>query len=1217
MGTAEGGKHNPKYYLSNSVEEAIHHLSKQVYDLLPQDNKAFPKLFALPCNERNTQALTELAYGRSFKLGDDNHSFGIGLAGKIRALMCLLPLSPAHKDSVGGTPHSCAIAVYGQESENRTRLLSFFIKITTTTFSGKNIIAVTEKDITKVYESVVRSAITWLHRTPELRDIDTAKTRAKLTRVLEQTHKSPKSCADEIFSTFNLKNTRHGPWRDQVIPQPRHDFEPVLQQFIDNEVAAERDDDPEIIKSVDDVIEKLTSANTAPKKPNIALVLGDEQSGKKSVVGDLLRRMKNRSPVKDAISFPVGNPATEIEELPILAMSLRKHDYGSLAAYILAFLQRVNGTIPETADLAETARALKTSHIRSGSLTAILKLVADEHRKTSVLFVLLDAQGLDRDSIQRVLRNSGLYGLLASLWHSNKHSRYLITTTEIDFVNTPTALKLSPKNSVVNVPLPMMSRFAWYLSSADLERYREPDPLLPDEDGKPLSMESKLNQLAASIDENLEVTGDVLLVLSALFAARIGNEAFYKIVKAYLNSHLDEDKNLVPPNEALIYLELINSLADQNLLLPMTLIAATRATDDIITSSSLKELCRRAIPVKERKTFENDWARTLRKLDDVSAGARTLFLSSYPHVRPDDEELGFLEEQKDSGQDWFISSAVANAFMQHMLASPNHNELAQNALRLIATAARRRAQLKRIRRAEDSNASDRGEIARDIQCFVSLMASLPSDLNADADARKQYGAKSNRALRLSLDQVFTINQGFKAPLALRFAVQCVLRQDIDEGYRLSMVTDQDELRLRLYLLIFCPVGQLHRWTISQLRADPNCIASVLPTKIPQHLVGLFDDETLLELLLTVSLAAYHSQLPHLVAWAWNLSKTIACNREYPDRYRHLALRARLSCTMIDAGIASGHNLADKGNLSTLLKWTIDESKVLNAEIGEDLLLKNARVADLLPQKLKLVQARMRLAAREAELQWIANNDMKSARNSYRRLELLEHDIARYIDQAEPVVLSGRTARRYARLLAGDFPVFAEPWFKQGVKEAPDTVTRKIRHVIEANVGRLNHYAGADRIGVLVDQSRRHCIANNLELAKLYAEDAFKRLETSKISHGGRLDVLAVSAGVYLTIAERGILDGADVQTELEIAQRRIKTLLDVGKRLKFGPASVVAQFLQARCTIASNAFNQRPYVDQKAKSQMVKSAALAERCGYMSARNKALEWLELAETISS
>ena len=42
MGTAEGGKHNPKYYLLNSVEEAIHHLSQQNYDLLLQKNQAFP-----------------------------------------------------------------------------------------------------------------------------------------------------------------------------------------------------------------------------------------------------------------------------------------------------------------------------------------------------------------------------------------------------------------------------------------------------------------------------------------------------------------------------------------------------------------------------------------------------------------------------------------------------------------------------------------------------------------------------------------------------------------------------------------------------------------------------------------------------------------------------------------------------------------------------------------------------------------------------------------------------------------------------------------------------------------------------------------------------------------------------------------------------------------------------------------------------------------------
>lgn len=71
---------------------------------------------------------------------------------------------------------------------------------------------------------------------------------------------------------------------------------------------------------------------------------------------------------------------------------------------------------------------------------------------------------------------------------------------------------------------------------------------------------------------------------------------------------------------------------------------------------------------------------------------------------------------------------------------------------------------------------------------------------------------------------------------------------------------------------------------------------------------------------------------------------------------------------------------------------------------------------------------MRIAAREAELSWIASvseEKRSEAARIYKRQEELEDHLADENRQEAPVVLSGRTAR-YARFQGNDFPLIAEP-----------------------------------------------------------------------------------------------------------------------------------------------------------------------------------------------
>lgn len=1212
MPVPEGGNTTPLHFLSESVEEAIDRL----IDLYPKSGrkggqpKSFTRLFTLDLNGTNTDELLDLGFGKEIGGTPNARTLEIGLVGKMWAMLCLLPLSKPLQLQAKKTAKSAAHLIMDYKCEEaHARLLSFLIKTTMTDYSNpKNQLRITCDDLRSFYAATHKLAIRCLVHAKV--PVPRAAIIAKLDANLALPHSTPEACANRLFKEFDLVGAKHGAWDKGTAYGPMHDFEPVLQQFIDNEIASERDEDPDLEKSIDEVLKKLVPYQENPHKPYIALVVGDEQSGKKSVVGDLLRRLSSQTADNAPITFDLRYANRTKKRLPILAMSLRNHDYGSFAAYVLAFLLRANGQLDAHADLAKEARTLKQRYVKGGSLDDIMAMIAQQHQEQPVMFIFLDAQGLDRDSLQRVLQNSGLYRLLVKLWQSNRQSRYLVTTTDFDFVHTPPELKLKQKSSTVAVPNPKVDRFAWYLSVEDLRRYRQPDPALPLIHGEKQSAEEALNRFAEAQDQDLPVTGDVLLAMSALYSTGLNNNTFFEIAKSYLRDQTQLTCQDEIPGKSHVYRALIAKLDEQEVLLPITLIAATRSTEDVLTTPSLKELCRRFKSDLKQEAFEAYWDRTVAQLATISEGARTLFISRYPQVTNDTEEMGFLEERRERGQNWYMSAAVASSFMHELFDMPSHKKFGKTAFRLIATAARRRAQLKRIRRSEDSSSSDRGEIARDIQCFVALLASLP-DAHSAYDGMG-FGAASNRALRLSLDEVFTISDDFNAVHAMRFAVQCVLRQDIDDGYRLSMVTDQDELRLRLYLLIFFPVGKLHNWTIAQIRNQDAAEHIALPEKLPRHVTDLFDPEICLELLLTVGLAAYHSQLPEIVSWAWRMSQQIPCTKEGPQRQRHLAVRARIAGTVVDAGIASGKNLVAEGHLMQLMEWTEAQSKPLLEEIGFDPLKKNTKVSDVLPKQIKLVQARMRLAAREAELTWIACNDLNKAKKIYQHLERLEHLIARHIDQADPVVLSGRTARRYARLLSWDYPVFAEPWFKEDIPIAPASVTRKIRHVIEANVGRLNHYAGADRIGVLVDQARRHCISKDLTLALHYVEDAFRRLESSKISHGGRLDVLAVKAGVHLALAEQAMASGETPQHHLLIARLLTKTLLNVGGKLKFEVPLVVGEFLHARAKILENAHNDAPLLSNGAGKSLDRTIRQAKACGYKSAESVARQWKILA-----
>src|SRR5262249_22237769 len=136
--------------------------------------------------------------------------------------------------------------------------------------------------------------------------------------------------------------------------------------------------------------------------------------------------------------------------------------------------------------------------------------------------------------------------------------------------------------------------------------------------------------------------------------------------------------------------------------------------------------------------------------------------------------------------------------------------LCQDANRALARAARRRAQFKKVRSRLPVTLDPGRDASRDIQAFTALLASIPQN------EIKDHTESDRQALRLLSDEVFTLSGKFDATVALRYAVYCLLRNDIDRDSRLTMVSDQDGLRLRLYLLLFFSPGERHFWQVYQL-----------------------------------------------------------------------------------------------------------------------------------------------------------------------------------------------------------------------------------------------------------------------------------------------------------------------------------------------------------------------------------------------------------------
>jgi hypothetical protein len=1032
---------------------------------------------------------------------------------------------------------------------------------------------------------------------------------------------------------------------DHTMDIPSSYIQPGLQQYARKGSAQSRA--PDIDRTVATITRSLGSIEpTTDDCATLFLLWGKEQSGKKSVIGDLLRSLRIGEGAAEQYRFPLRAPdGSVVAELPIFAVVTQRVHYRDLLIELFVFLN-LNKPLEhgEEQVIDETLRAEAEWMLKEKpNGRTLLEEIGRLHAQVPALFIFSDVHGFSRDGLQTMLVENGIYKLLDLLTRTKGRSRFLITQEQDNYTEWE-RLPTDQVRRARKMDMPQLDRFAWYPSEASVARYDGPE----------------FGSLRARNQGNpRELSGNGLLSMSALLALEPETE---RVVGAFSDYVLgldetDETAGLEDRHQRLntqLFLCFNRRGIDDVILM----IAATSLTDDSLSDPTLKRMIQKWRGLDDAE-LERVWPTVCAALRTLEDGTQTLFVSGKPNPHVDPEELSYREELTLSDPnrppvlEWRMSRSVARALLDHVRQMPNVDKTLRQVFRLLAQESHRRAQIKRVRRVQAD--SSRLEIARDIQSLQALLASLPSDLNARGDLdQAPFGT-----LRLRVEDVFGTAADHEPELALRYAVLLLLRRDIDPDHMLSMVTDQDQLRLNLYLRLFLPLGQIHTFSVRDLRGQ--AALQMLPVGVPQHLFGSLRKSEIMELLLSIAMAAFLSQLEEVVAWAHRLSESLMT--DMVDSACHTAYQ-RLRCVRFDAAILQGvaHSPAETASATdhSLRKvqkqvqaaWLAWHKAYTSVGIGrEDEIL--ARVAIRLSGKqpesgresnqMEQILATpsgtarggsltdgLRLLARAAELNWLVNDERPWTENLwqdslYAAIIALENHIARERGDAHrPVTLSGRTGRRIIRALTGDALVLAyPPSGEQSVEFRLDEnskMARAIRAIWHTNAARLGQqYAGADRLYTLLDYARVRASEDRLPVAARVLQDCVKALDDSLISAQGRLEIQLADHACRVSLELRDWHSLGLMPSPVQVADHlsSLDWLLRRAEDHRLRPLVCEANLVFGRALVLQGATLpvQTPDRFSRAKRQFSVAEGDARAIGYKPAEKCARDWICFIDTL--
>lgn len=913
--------------------------------------------------------------------------------------------------------------------------------------------------------------------------------------------------------------------------------------------------DKEIVK---DIFEHFVTPNT----PRLVVLHGEESSGKKAIIRHFLHIASAKAGGHALYRRPESedNPS---RYLPVFAIQAKRRTYIDLVHQICGFMVRYHN---EFGTDGEKVAVPDDMEIWEG-----LQKIRELHNQPAV-FIITDVEIAPENRLRPHIRDSGFRRLLSALFDGHKQSKIIITTTaEWEKLHFSVQAGL-PAARAIPITAPGLAELKFFVRP-DLQSF----PF-------PASWQAQLR-------------GHVLVALGALISLHDG------IPHALAEALLPMDRRRVPEPlrkefRIKLYDLLREKVKEEGLLPALTLIALS---EDGLRSDTLHA------GLSTWRTV-NDSIVSYDSVEDLAAtltafGQRTgpKFLKYSRMVRYDKDEYGLEETHSRDDSVWEFDPLVAQRFILSL--QTQDPSFAQTANRIIAIAARRRSQTKKRRGSQSGRYDTTADGSRDIQSFTSLLASIPeTDLLLSADTDQP-------ALSM-LSKVFTLGSSFDASTAFRYALFGQLRDDVDRDYRMTMVDDEDDLRLHLYLLLFQPPGKRYNLEDETLKFDD---------KIPHHFSGLIDAPDILELMTTVGLSAFHAQRADMLSTVI-ASATAFVDRDAPNLVPDLA---RLWAIQFDHFLLRGESdglfagadaIGDRKGHQKTLK---DLEALIEARFGVENDLEGQSIAILqsaIAQVPSRVAAWLRLKVRAAELIALTDPDRRTATNLYRRLLEIDNILSARARPGRGMVFAGRTARHYIRFLFRG-PAFHQerdnPAFEQERQESFATVAE----LIEINTARLRRYAGADRVGVLLDLARWHYFQGDLDTAVKYAAEADNRSFMTNVSHNGRLDVLVVNADLgSLSLQREGRRHEFrdDVARELwSKAQDDVDELLRLAFRLKYKPYQGIAKYLRAKLDYIARQVGLAEGDNQSAHDAILDAQSTMEKLGDITFKFE-IEALEIA-----
>ena len=872
---------------------------------------------------------------------------------------------------------------------------------------------------------------------------------------------------------------------------------------------------PQDTDTDDEYIKELRKA--LRREPRLIVLSGEPFLGKKTKIKGLLRLITETS---DALIYDLAVEGKPVERLPIRAWSARRLHYRELVERVHDFLEEYyharlgrNAHEPATLPMPEHRRPLDE----------LIERINVNFRDLPAVFIFTDVDAFGENHARNVVRDIGIEQLIRTLLDANKASRIVITTNDFEAKGKRSRQLINfPKHQLIRIDPPQLSELKHFVRR---------------EIRSAVSLYALyLHDATARVDDLVALAA--LINLTYRDESKGLPEGATNVIERFVYSsaeHRDSSRRDV-------YRQLVDAIVQSSLLHPIALIAAS---EDGVRLDSMRYLLGVWRQQNDEVASYVDDGALNAALADFASTAGVLFLQRSGIVRYDAEEYDVHEKHGAEDTVWEMAPVISMYFLDAL--RKLDAKIPSHAHRLIALIARIRSQQKKVsmRTLIGSRASEEG--SRDIQCYVNLLASISLGVGDQL-------ATNGPPLRLSEREIFAIDERFRPARALRFAVFCLLKEDIDHDYRLTMVFDEDALRLDLFLLLFQELGRVYAPEVEPLK---------LPPVLPKHLTsGIFSPEEILDLMSTIALSAFHAQRFDVVDEVVKLATEFASQHGIPES---AIVLSRLWCCKFDASIRRGCWAQGLGHRETLAvvstkrrEWFPDLADAVPKQPIE-------------PEQLNYHRAHLRLLVREAELTGLVEEDRAKSIALYQKVEIIEAAVPTTAEQHDPVVLSGRIGRHYIEFLLRDLTVVTPSPATQILR---GEILDNVEALISVNMSRLRRFSGADRVGVMLDMARLRLARGDLSGAHDYAESAKRRAFSGSVSHGGKLDVFQVLAEVKLSLVEQANIvtlpEGYDSPRLLKEARTAVRNLRSVAEHLLYAPSLGMAHLLEARIALITD-----------------------------------------------